>query len=76
MNIVQDRKSLENGEKKILENTNTPNNYIRLSYEIDKWYKELNLLDKIDCYLTFRYLKDNQSAYIENILCNRKEEIK
>jgi hypothetical protein len=23
--------------------------------------------------LTFRYLKDNQSAYIENILCNRKE---
>jgi hypothetical protein len=26
--------------------------------------------------LTFRYLKDNQSAYIENILCNRKEEIK
>jgi hypothetical protein len=27
----------------------------------------------VKCYLTFRYLKDNQSAYIENILCNRKE---
>lgn len=71
MDIVQDRKSLENGEKKILENINS--DYIRLSYEIDKWYKELNLLDKIDCYLTFRYLKDNQSAYIENILCNKME---